>query len=414
MFVSYNGMLDPLGQSQVIPYLRELSRAEGVSFNILSFERPAAYTPEGAKRVAKLREELRTDNIEWHALRYHQRPTLPATAYDVWAGTRLARRLISEQKIELVHARGHVPAAIALALKRRLGVKMIFDVRGLMAEEYADAGHWRAGDFKYRLTKRLERRFFEAADGVVTLTETIWEVIKHWPGLEGRQVAHQMIPCCADLERFRFDAAARARVRRELRADDAFVLVYSGGIDGWYLTAEMADFFAALLQERRDAHFLWLTHGSHERIESLMRERGVPRASFTVRAVESSEVAAYLSASDAGLAFIKPCFSKLASSPTKTAEYLACGLPLVLNAGVGDSDALVTRERLGALVREFTPEEYRSAASGVLRMSEDAEATRESARAAVERLFDVRRVGLERYAQLYREVLGLRREGGAP
>src|SRR5687768_7432269 len=34
----------------------------------------------------------------------------------------------------------------------------------------------------------------------------------------------------------------------------------------------------------------------------------------------------YLSAADAGLSFIKSCFSKIASSPTKNAEYLACGL----------------------------------------------------------------------------------------
>jgi hypothetical protein len=46
LYISYNGMLDPLGQSQVIPYLKELSRA-GVQFTLLSFERPHAFTPAG-------------------------------------------------------------------------------------------------------------------------------------------------------------------------------------------------------------------------------------------------------------------------------------------------------------------------------------------------------------------------------
>jgi glycosyltransferase involved in cell wall biosynthesis len=284
---------------------------------------------------------------------------------------------------------------------------MIFDVRGLLAEEYADAGHWREGSLKYRLTKREERRMFERADGVVTLTEAIWEVIKDWPGLKGREVAHEVIPCCADLERFRFDPSARERVRSELNINGDFVLTYSGGIDGWYLTEEMADFFAALSSARPDAHFLWLTHGSRERLENLMRARGIDETRYTVRAAAPAEVSSYLSASDAGVAFIKPCFSKLASSPTKTAEYLACGLPVVLNAGVGDSDALVTRERLGALVRDFSTEDYRRAASQVLEMSADPEATRAHARAAVERLFDVRRTGLERYARLYRKVWSL-------
>ncbi|MDT7540299.1 MAG: hypothetical protein QOE33_203 [Acidobacteriota bacterium] len=405
LFISYNGMLDPLGQSQVIPYLSALADECGVRFTLLSFERAAAFTPEGEERCALLRAQLLAHEIEWHQLRYHQRPSLPATAYDINAGTRYAKRLVREQGIEMVHARSHVPAAMALALKREFGTKMIFDVRGLLAEEYADAGHWRAGSFKYKLTKRMERRFLRAADGVVTLTEAIWEIIKEWEGLRGRTVAHEVIPCCADLARFQFDESARERVRAELNVENSFVIVYSGSIGGWYLNDEMADFFAALTAERADAHFLWLTPRGHDTVRALMTARGIGEERYTVRAAQSEEVASYLSAADAGLAFIKPCFSKLASSPTKTAEYLACGLPVVLNAGVGDSDVLVTREHVGALVENFSVEDYRRAARTIDAMLSRREATRQHTRAVATRLFDVRRTGLERYASLYETVL---------
>jgi glycosyltransferase involved in cell wall biosynthesis len=404
LFISYNGMLDPLGQSQVIPYLRELSDECGVCFTLLSFERDAAFAPEGQARCAELRAQLSSHDIEWHTLRYHQRPSLPATAYDISAGARYAKKLVRRKGIEMVHARSHVPAAMALALKKKFGVKMIFDVRGLLAEEYADAGHWRASEFKYRLTKRMERRFFAAADGVVTLTDAIWEIIKDWDGLAGREAAHETIPCCADLARFHFDEASRVRVRHELKLEDSFVVVYSGSLGGWYLNEEMADFFAALIAKRADAHALWLTPSDHDQVRSLMRAHGVGEGKFTARAARPAEVSAYLSAADAGLAFIKPCFSKLASSPTKTAEYLACGLPVVLNAGVGDSDSLVTREHVGALVEKFSAEDYRRAALTIDAMLQDREATREHARAVAERLFDVHRTGLERYARLYEKV----------
>ena len=407
LFISYNGMLDPLGQSQVIPYLRELSEAEGVRFTLLSFERAAAFTPAGVNRRAELNAELGAHGIEWHVLRYHQRPSLPATFYDVLAGHRYARRLVQKNRIELVHARSHIPATIALMLKRSCGLPFIFDVRGLMAEEYADAGHWRTGDMKYRLTKRMERRAFEAADGIVTLTEAIWAIIKDWEGIRGREgkLAHEVVPCCADLERFRFDDEARRARRSELGFGDSLVFVYSGSVGGWYLTEEMADFCATLLRQREDARFLWLTPHGHERLEALMRERQVAPGRYAIRAADSREVASYLSASDAGLAFIKPCFSKLASSPTKTAEYLACGLPVVLNAGVGDSDTLVTRERVGALVREFTPEDYHAASQTIACLLEDRAATRRHTRATSERLFDVHTIGLERYARLYGKIV---------
>jgi len=405
LFISYNGMLDPLGQSQVIPYLRQLSRAEGVRFTLLSFERAAAFTPEGRETCERLERDLARDRIEWHRLRYHRRPSLPATAYDVLAGVRRARQLVRRNGVEMVHARSHVPAAMALRLKREFGVPLVFDVRGLLAEEYADAGHWREGEFKYRLTKRMERRALAAADGVVTLTEAIWEVIKDWDGLRGRGVAHEVVPCCADLERFRFDAAARHARREELGLRERFVLVYSGSIGGWYLNAEMADFFVSLAAARPDAHFLWLTPGSREQVEALMGSRGVGADRYTVRSVPPPEVGSYLSAADAAVAFIKPCFSKLASSPTKTAEYLGCGLPVVLNAGVGDSDVLVTREGVGALVREFRPDDYADAASTVVRMAADRDRTAVHARRVAERLFDVGRTGLERYTRLYEQIL---------
>ena len=400
-------MLDPLGQSQVIPYLKELSR-QGVQFTLLSFERDQAYTPAGLAQCEQLRRELAVTGIDWHWLLYHKSPSLPATFYDVLAGIRYGSRLVSSKQIELVHARGYIPAAIALRLKRRFGAKVIFDVRGLMADEYFDAGHWRKESLPYRITKAMERRALAAADGVVTLTERIWPIINTWDGLRDRHVAHEVVPCCADLELFKFNQSDRERRRRELGLDGRFVVVYSGSIGGWYLTEEMADFFAVLLKEKPRAHALWLTTGNHDQLRTLMKTRGIEEADYTVVAATSTDVPSYLSASDAGLAFIKPCFSKLASSPTKYAEYLACGLPLIINRGIGDSDTLITREKTGVLVRDFSQTEYGSAIAAIEDFVGQPEAVRRRGREVAERLFDVRRVGVERYSHLYESVLGTR------
>src|SRR5713101_679073 len=121
LFISYNGMLDPLGQSQVIPYLKELSKL-GLQFTLLSFEREQAYGVEGEQRCKTLNDELSQFGIKWHHLRYHQRLSIPATAFDVASGIRFASRLVRRDKIELVHARAHIPAVIALVLKRRCGI----------------------------------------------------------------------------------------------------------------------------------------------------------------------------------------------------------------------------------------------------------------------------------------------------
>ena len=408
LFISYNGMLEPLGQTQVLTYLRELAQ-RGVKFTLLSFERDKAFTPEGARECERLKEELQRQGIEWHWLRYHQRPSLPATLYDVVQGIRVASRLVRQNRIELVHARAHIPATIALALKRKFGIKMIFDVRGLMAEEYVDSQHWPAGGLRVRVTKATEKRIFAASDAVVTLTERIWPIIKDWDGLKDRDVQHAVVPCCVDLSTFRFDDEMREKLRAELGLGERLTLVYSGSLDGWYLTEGMADFFAAIVRRHADAHLLWLTVGSRERVQQLMSARGIANDNFSVHAVAPKDVPAYLSAGDVGISFIKRCFSKLASSPTKNGEYLACGLPIVINAGIGDSDRLAEVSDAAILVDEVNEQNFERAWLAVQNVAGQPQ-MKVKARELAEREFDLVSVGGARYASLYEALFNASHE----
>ena len=214
---------------------------------------------------------------------------------------------------------------------------------------------------------------------------------------------HEVIPCCVDLSLFKFSDEERAKRRAELGIGDKFTIVYSGSLDGWYLTEKMADFFAVFRRRRPDAHLLWLTNGSHERVKGLMASRKVEPDQFSVLSVPARLVPSYLAAADAGLSFIRRCFSKIASSPTKNAEYLACGLPLIINRGIGDSDALVEEWNAGVLLEDFTDAEYERIGSAIESMAGQRDA-RQRARSVAERLFDLQTVGVARYAALYERV----------
>ena len=134
-----------------------------------------------------------------------------------------------------------------------------------------------------------------------------------------------------------------------------------------------------------------------------MQQRGVPETDYTVLSVAPRDVSAYLSASDAGLAFIKPCFSKIASSPTKYAEYLACGLPLIINAGIGDSESLL-EDNVGTFVSDFSESQLENAAVKIDHLVLDRDNTRQRTRQIAERKFDVSSVGVQRYLRLYERV----------
>ena len=134
LYVSYDGMLEPLGQSQVVAYLEKL--APGRRIHLISFEKPRDWQ-DPARRQA-MRERLRQAGIAWHPLRYHKTPSAPATAFDIAAGSAKAVALARRHGLCIVHARSYVPALIGLAVKRAAGARLLFDMRGFWADERVD------------------------------------------------------------------------------------------------------------------------------------------------------------------------------------------------------------------------------------------------------------------------------------
>jgi glycosyltransferase involved in cell wall biosynthesis len=405
LYVCYLGVDEPLVATQVRPYLRALTAA-GHRIHLLTFE-TARRDAAGMEAVRRL---LAAEGLTWHALRYHRRPSLPATLYDIARGVLRGLRLVRRHGIRLVHARSHVGAAVALPLRALLGVPFVFDVRGLLPDEYADAGHWRRGGLKYRLGKAMERVFFRRASALVVLTETVRADLAAPGGpLADRDPADvAVIPCCVDLEACRADDAARASERRRRGWDGRRVVVYVGKLGMWYLDAEMVRFFARA--RRADPRFFLqvLTPSPAEDLRRALAEAGVPDDAFDVSAVPPAEVPAVLQAADAGLSLIKPCASKRSSSPTKVGEYLAAGLPVVSTAGIGDCDDLLG-DGHGVLLAALDDAELDRAARALSALLDDPETRRRCLARALARL-SLERTGGPRYVAVYARALA----GSAP
>src|SRR2546423_14961765 len=105
LYISYDGALEPLGQSQVVAYLCELARRDA-DVTLLSYEKPADLTDEA--RIVSLRRRLDAHGVRWVALRYHKRPTLAATLVDVGIGLVRSLTLVRRHRITIVHARSYV------------------------------------------------------------------------------------------------------------------------------------------------------------------------------------------------------------------------------------------------------------------------------------------------------------------
>lgn len=402
LYICYQSVREPLTQTQAVAYLEGLARV-GYGIVLLTFE-PEPLT--GAE-TQEWRERMTARGITWHWTRYHKWPSVPATFWDVVWGICRSLVLIRRYRVRLVHARAHVPGMMALMLKWLTGVRFLFDCRGLMAEEYTDAGHWPAGGLLYRMTKRAERRIIAAADGLVVLTARAKELLETWYPRELAGTPVEVVPCCVDLRRAR-EQGAQAGSRIETAVPRR--LAYVGKLGGWYATEEIVDFMAAFRSCLPEVRWSILTQSDPGTLRARLTQRGF-NGNVTVGSVPAENVHAELQECDAGLSFIHPSLSKQASSPTKVAEYLAAGLPVVSTAGIGELDRLLRGDdtpggrAVGVLMHELNPEAYQQAARELLELWKDPELPHRC-RAVAERHFDLEGVGWAGYRRMYSRLLG--------
>jgi glycosyltransferase involved in cell wall biosynthesis len=343
LFISYDGLTDALGQSQILAYLSNLTRPDRKIF-ILAFEKAENYE----KNFQYVNEIVKKANIEWVKLWYHKKPPILSTINDVRQGIKTAKALHEKHCFDVVHCRGHIPGIIGLRLK---DAKLIFDMRAWWADEKRDSGHWDKPVYKpvYSYFKSLEKRLFQRADYNISLTYAGKKEILDKKLSEEERIG--VIPTCVNLSVFKpFDPAIKEKMRRQLGIPlQSKVLIYSGSIGGNYDMARMVEIFTAFLQVYPDA---WILILSKDAVSDafLSKLNGAGIKNYIIKNIPYREVSDHLQAGDVGMIFYKPAYSNIGRSPTKLAEYWAAGVPVISFRDIGDLQWLFQKYPLGGVL----------------------------------------------------------------
>lgn len=400
LYITYDGLTDPLGQAQVLPYLKGLSNY-GYEFTILSFEKKERFI-KGRQLVEKLVKE---SNIQWVPLSFTTRPPLLSKFYDAVKMKTTAYKLQRKHGFEMVHCRSYVAADAGLQLKKKFGVKFIFDMRGFWPDEKKD-GSWNVSNplFKrvYQYYKRKESQYLQYADYIISLTHAGKSEMMNW-ATYNKNVPVQVIPCCADMDLFSLtnsEEKKSSRAQMQIRNGE-LLISYLGSIGTWYMLDEMLLFFKKLKVKYPGAKFLFVTHSPRSVIDNKIEALQLSKEDFIIREASRSEVPSLIKASDINISFIKPVYSKISSSPTKLGEVLSMGIPVISNSGVGDVKSVIEASQAGYVIDSFNEKEFEEAVEaipGLLKKSPG------DIRNAVKNIFSLER-GIDLYLSCYRQVL---------
>lgn len=396
LYISYDGVADNLGQSQIIPYILGLSKKD-IAFTLLTFEKESAFRNKDI--IESIRSRL-NNNIDWIFLKYHKRPSLIVTLYDIIHGFFIGLWVVKKKKIKIIHGRTFIGSIIALLLKKILKVYVILDIRGFWPEEKVEAGLWNKDSLLYRIAKRIEQSLILNADEIATLTLNGKKEIEGREYLRNKKINVNVIPTCVDLDRFKFRETNDIKIAMDKNIEGKFILIYIGSLSTWYMQDEMFKFFEVLQSMINNAHFLILTKDDKFLRNTLQKEK----MNVSIVSVEHNLVPQYLSIAKIGLAFYKPGYSRKACCPTKIGEYLAVGLPVIINTGIGDCDEIIFKEKVGVVINEFSVQEYGRAVHELLELLSEEDRLRERCKAVAKKYFSLE-IGINRYLDIYRRLM---------
>ncbi|MEO6220338.1 MAG: glycosyltransferase [Ginsengibacter sp.] len=408
LFISYDGMTDPLGQSQVIPYLAGLTEY-GYHFTILSCDKPDRF----AQYKNYVEALLKPYPIKWVSIPYHKKPPVFSSMYDVMMLQRRAKQLHTQEKFNMVHTRAGIPALIGLWMKKKLGVKFLHDIREFYADSRIEGGMWNTNRFFYkkiyRFFKRKEGEEVDNCDGIVCLTYAAESIIKQWPQYK-KQIPLEIIPCSVDMNLFNPGKVTDEK-KRTLKKDlnineDDFIISYLGSLGGWYLTDEMMKFCKKISDKILNAKFLFITPLQHEIIFETAAKFDIAREKVIVTHAQRHEVPLLLSLSSYSVFFIKPCYSKKSSSPTKHGEIMAMGIPVITNSGVGDVAEIVEKYQSGIVLNGLNDEQFLLAVESISKhiLLDNNRFDKIAIRNAAKEYYNLKSA-IEKYCKIYKKIL---------
>ncbi len=399
IFVSIDGMTDPLGQSQVLPYLVGLA-SKGNKIGIVSCEKKGNW-----KLHHKIIEKITSEaNISWDYSFYKTGKPFISQQQNFKSLKKIVFRKIKDTESQtILHCRSYLAGLIGLKAKQKFNTGFIFDMRGFWADERIEGGIWKKsspiGAYLYKYFKKKEKEMLVNSDAIISLTNKAKSIILNWNlGINDSKIT--VIPCCADLDHFSKNNIEEKQFitfqSKFPQLKNKFVLSYVGSLGTWYMADEMLEFFK-VLSDKIDSHFLIITKDSEELVHKAAIKHHVSLDKVTVISSSRAEMPYYISLSSASLFFIRPSFSKSASSPTKMGELLSMQVPVVTNAGVGDVDSIIDETKCGVIVSNFNKREYQQAVSDLL---ENRNLYMSNTVTAASSYFSLQD-GIEKYASVY-------------
>jgi len=390
LYLSYTGLLAPLGRSQVLAYLSRLSRT--YSITLVTFEKRADF--ENKDEVKKLQDICESFGINWQPRIYHNKPRLLATAWDLLMLSWDTLRISSRKNVKLVHCRSYIPTIAAWLVGKVTRTPFVFDMRALWPEEMIDAGRLERKSVIYVIINHIERKLLNDSSAVVSLTSAaIPYLMNKYPELHRDKFT--VIPTCVDLSRFH---------KLDKPSNQKLVIGTMGTVvSGWYHLDWMINTLKQSQRVFTQPSFKIITKDDPDIIRNLSESLNFENNKLLIKSSTPDAIQSNIQDLLFAILYFTSGVSKIGSAPTRMAEFLACGIPILGNRGVGDMADIIEQHNIGIVIEDGTEESIELGLEKMKILLQDPELA-ERCRQTVIKMFSAN-MGAQKYDQIYQKLV---------
>lgn len=363
-YFSHDSILEGVGRSQILALCKNLVRAN-IDVDLFSFEKS---TPDRA-----FVEGVKESGLVWTAFDFYSDKPL-----ELFGRIKSLRDVDGD--FQLIHARGDLPAFAGVLRKRE---PVLWDIRSLWAEQRRILNPKKFNPLVMSGLHRICKYNSNRVAGYNTLTHAIKPYLSDkYPSLPS---ISSVIGTCVDTEFFAFS--------------DSFPRHHQGLLSGTYNNIYNSDLivkFSYYMKSQFQHRIVWA-----------MGKEGLQK---TQRLGENfsycltyDQMPSIIAESSYGIAVCKNELgpSLAAAMPTKIAEFLSVGRPVVLNSSLGDVKTELIDENVGVTLNDES--DIPRAARKLLTLLED-ESTPKRCRLVAENTFSLKHA-TNAYIRMYQDII---------
>ncbi|MBX9850858.1 MAG: hypothetical protein K2X86_03785 [Cytophagaceae bacterium] len=158
----------------------------------------------------------------------------------------------------------------------------------------------------------------------------------------------QVVPCCV---KSIVECWEREKIRQELNIQNQNAILYLGGTQKYQHLEDLVFPFIKAALRLSPVNIGVIITQDIVKMKKLISDSGISSERIRVLSVPQKEVARYLPAMDVGLLLRAPTLLNTFSQPVKFGEYIASGIPVIVEEGTGELSELLSKYNMGFTVK---------------------------------------------------------------